>query len=191
VVFVVAVVLGLGFGAGDQYVGSLAAGLWTVSLSQLSAPWLLLPFAFGCTQPRSSRAATAGLVATLSGLTGYFLMVMGPFDGGQWTMTLREMHGLFTSNRLIIIGGFVTGPVFAWLGHLWRTQRAWVSALAVAGSLCLEPLALVVTGRNYPGSAIVWPAEIAAGIVLAGFFFVTGLGHRRRGTSELGKPTAA
>lgn len=188
--YLVAVALGFAFGVGDQYLGSLAAG-WTVSLSQLSAPWLLLPFLFGCCQARPRRAAAVGLVATLAGLLGYFLMVMGPFEGGQWNLTLHEVHGLFVSNRLIIFGGFLTAPAYAWLGQMWRAQRAWVSALAVAGSLCLEPLALVVAGRSFPGSSVVWPVEIACGVLLAGFFFVSGLGYRRRAGSRVGKPTAA
>jgi hypothetical protein len=56
VIFVVAAVIGFAFGSGDQYLGSLslpaALGPWTVSVSQMSALWLLLPFAFGCTQDR-------------------------------------------------------------------------------------------------------------------------------------------
>ena len=73
-VFVLAVVVGLVFGGGDQYLGAINAnGLWTVSLSLLSAPWLVLPFAFGCSQLRTSRAAAIGLVATMSALLGYFL----------------------------------------------------------------------------------------------------------------------
>jgi hypothetical protein len=64
--FLVAVVVGAGFGAGDQYLGSLnTQGLWTVSLSMLSAPWLVLPFAFGCLQLRSSRAAVVGVDVTV------------------------------------------------------------------------------------------------------------------------------
>jgi hypothetical protein len=192
VVFLVAIGVGLVFGGGDQYLGAINAnGLWTVSLSLLSAPWLVLPFCFGCSQLRSSRAARVGLVATMSALLGYFLMIMGPFEGGQWTMNLREIHGLFVSNADNIIGGLLTGPLYGLAGQRWRTRRAWLSAALVAGALCLEPLALTIAGRNAPGDLVVWPAEIAFGVVLASYFLFTGVAFRRRGETGLGGSTRA
>ncbi len=149
-VLLVAVLVGTGFGVGDQYLGSLTAlGSWTETLSLLSAPWLVLPFAFGCSQPRPSRAAIAGLVASMSALAGYFLMIMGPFEGGQWNFTLREAHGLLMSNTLNIVGGLVTGPLYGFLGQRWRTRQAWISAALVARSLCLEPFALTPRGQDF------------------------------------------
>lgn len=183
--YALAVLIGVAFGVGDQYLGSLAVGVWTISVSQLSAPWLVLPFMVGCSQQRAGRAAALGLLATLSALAGYFLMIMGPFEGGHWQLTLQEMHGIYASNRLVIAGAFLTGPLYAWLGQLWRTRRAWLSALAVAGALCLEPFVLLATGRTYPGRGVVWPIEIAVGVLLAAFFFVSRLGYRRRAGSEL------
>ena len=95
VVFLVAIVVGLLFGAGDQYLGSIdARSLWTVSASLLSAPWLVFPFLFGCSQLRAGRAIKVGLVATVAALSGYFLMIMLPFEGGQWSFNLPEIHGL-------------------------------------------------------------------------------------------------
>jgi hypothetical protein len=133
VVFVLAVVVGLVFGGGDQYLGAINAnGLWTVSLSLLSAPWLVLPFAFGCSQLRTSRAAAIGLVATMSALLGYFLMIMGPFEGGQWTMNLREIHGLLVSNAENILGGLVTGPLYG-RGALLGTAGSHHRGQAVSG----------------------------------------------------------
>jgi len=191
VVFVLAVVVGLVFGGGDQYLGAINAnGLWTVSLSLLSAPWLVLPFAFGCSQLRTSRAAAIGLVATMSALLGYFLMIMGPFEGGQWTMNLREIHGLLVSNAENILGGLVTGPLYGLAGQRWRTRRAWLRAGVVAGALCLEPLALTIAGRRYPGDPVVWPAEIALGLALAAYFLLTGVAFRRRVSSGVGDSTA-
>jgi hypothetical protein len=182
VVFVVAVVFGLAFGAGDQYLGSInATGLWTVSLSLLSAPWLVLPFLFGCSQLRSRRAAALGLVVTMSALAGYFLMIMGPFEGGQWTMNLREIHGLVGSNMRNIAGGVVTAPLYGLLGQRWRTRRSWISAVLVAGALCGEPLAQTIAGNRYPGTSIVWPAEIVVGVAAGVYFLLRGITYRRRG----------
>jgi hypothetical protein len=190
-VFVVAVVVGLIFGGGDQYLGSInATALWTISLSMLSAAWLLLPFGFGCSQLRARRAAAVGLVATTSALAGYFLMIVGPLEGGQWTMNLREIHGLLFSNAPNIIGGLITGPLYGVLGQRWRTRRAWVSAVLVAGALCLEPLALTLVGRSYPGDSVVWPSEVGVGIVVAICFIATGVAFRRHVESGLGKNAA-
>jgi hypothetical protein len=62
VVFLVAIAVGLSFGAADQYLCSLfTLGTWTVPLSLLSAPWLVLPFVFGCSQQRAGRATLVGL----------------------------------------------------------------------------------------------------------------------------------
>jgi hypothetical protein len=182
VVLLVAVVFGLGFGAGDQYLGSLVTpGAWTETLSLLSAPWLVLPFAFGCSQLRAGRAAVAGLVVTMSALVGYFLMIMGPFEGGQWSLNFHEVRGLLFSNSLNIVGGLVTGPLYGFLGQYWRARRAWASAALVAGALCLEPFALTAAGRTFRGeSTIVWELEVLAGIAMAAYFLVAGIAYRRR-----------
>ena len=73
VAYLVAVVLGLAFGAADQQLGTLTAelGPWTSTAAQVSAPWLILPFLFGTTQERAQRAAVLGLVVTGSALVGY------------------------------------------------------------------------------------------------------------------------
>jgi hypothetical protein len=46
--FVVAFLVGLAYGAADQYLGSLhpmlTLGSWTPTAALVSAPWLLLPF---------------------------------------------------------------------------------------------------------------------------------------------------
>jgi hypothetical protein len=141
----------------------------------------VLPFAFGFGQLQPRRAATTGLVVTITALLGYFLMIMGPFEGGQWNFSLHEARGLFVSNTLNIFGGFVTGPFYGFLGQRWRTRRAWISAVLVAGALCLEPFALTVAGRTLAGrSRLVWTLETAAGIATAGYFAISGLAYRRR-----------
>jgi len=192
VVFPVVIVVGLLFGAGDQYLGSLdTRGLWTVSVSLLSAPWLVFPFLFGCSQLRASRAAQVGLVATVAALSGYFLMIMGPFEGGQWNFGLREVHGLFASNMQNIFGGLLTGPLYGFLGQRWRTRRAWMSAALVAGALCLEPLAQRLAGKSYPSESVVWTVEVAVGIAMAAYFYLSGSAYRKRSATVLDTPTAA
>jgi hypothetical protein len=192
VVFLVAVVVGLSFGAADQYLGSLfTLGSWTASTSLLSAPWLVLPFVFGCSQLRAGRAALVGLLVTASALSGYFLMIMAPFEGGRSSFDLREIRGLLLSNTLIIIGGLVTGPLYGFLGQRWRTRRAWTSALLVAGALCLEPFAVIAVGRGYEGSKVVWGAEIACGVAVAVFFLARGTAYRHKDEPKVSTDTTA
>ncbi len=187
----VAVIVSLTFGAADQYLGSFpvvhAVGFWTISVSLLSAPWLVLPFLFGCTQERSSRAALLGLAVTLSALAGYFLIIMGPFEGGQWTLTLKEVVGLLRSNGENIVGGMVTCPLYGFLGQQWRTRRAWLSALLVTTAVSLEPLAQTAARKSYPGLTIVGPIETSLGIVAGVVFLAAGIASRRRG----GRPVRA
>ena len=134
-IFPIAILVGLLFGGGDQYLGSvIVSGGWTESVSLMSAPWLVLPFAFGCTQARARRAAQVGLVVTLSALAGYFLMIMGPLEGGRWTMTASEARGLLLSNRENILGGFITAPLYGLLGRAWRDHSGMVQRGGRGGS---------------------------------------------------------
>jgi hypothetical protein len=81
VFFLVAGVVGFVFGAGDQYLGSLfLLGPWTSTVSGMSAPWLVLPFAFGATQAGQRRAMLTGLTAVMCALAGYFVMTLSPLE---------------------------------------------------------------------------------------------------------------
>src|SRR5436853_7609565 len=83
VAYLVAVVLGLAFGAADQYLGSrtVTLGPWAATAAQLSAPWLVLPFLIGVSQQRARKAAVLGLVVTMSALLGYFALTCSPMAG--------------------------------------------------------------------------------------------------------------
>ena len=167
---VVALVLSGAFGAGDQYLGSLtgsghvwAAG-WSSDVSLLSAPWLVLPFVAGATQRDARRAALLGLACTYAALLGYGVMTLSPVEHAH--ITAATVRGFLISERSVLIGGIVTGPLFGWFGQQWRTRRAIVGALVTAAALCLEPLA-----RKSSVDPIryrqVWFAEVAAGLALA------------------------
>ena len=167
--------LGLGFGAADQQLGSLTAelGPWTSTAAQMSAPWIVLPFVVGMTQPRARRAMVLGLVVSVAALLGYFAMTYSPMEIHPWSFDRFSsgMVAVTTSgyNPLYIVGGLVTGPLFGLLGHRWRVRRWWVSATLVAGALCLEPVARGAVGQLMP-PAHVWTAEVAAGAVVAAVF---------------------
>jgi uncharacterized protein DUF6518 len=171
-VVALALVLSAVFGAGDQYLGSLtgsghvwAAG-WSTDISLLSAPWLVLAFVAGATQKEPRRAALLGLACTYAALLGYAVMTLSPVEHAH--LTVATLRGFVVSERPVLLGGIVTGPLFGWFGQQWRTRRAIWGALITAAALCLEPLA-----RRISRSATsiqhrdVWLTEVAAGLVFA------------------------
>jgi hypothetical protein len=184
--YLVAALAGLLFGAGVQYLGTLTMGAvlgtWAWAVSGMSAPWLLLPFVAGMTQTRARRAMMVGLVVTLAALAGYFVMAQSPMEGAPIGRFVPRMVAMIGSgyNPLWIAGGLVSGPLFGLLGQRWRVARSWVSAAVVAFALCFEPLARGLVGMldHHP---VVWGAEIAIGIVLAGSFAFLIANSRRTG----------
>jgi hypothetical protein len=178
VAFVVAIAFGVVFGGGDQYVGSLAAIPWLTSSSLLSAPWLVLPFAFGCTQLQPRRAMLIGALATGSALLGYFVMTLSPIEGVHLSENSHLILGLLRSESHVIVGGVVTAPLYGLLGQRWRTKRSWLSAVLVVGALCFEPLTESAVGR-LPRPATVWISEVGAGLILAGYFLAASVANRR------------
>jgi hypothetical protein len=184
VAYGIAIVAGLLFGAGDQYLGTLAAGsflgTWTWTVSGMSAPWVIAPFLAGSTQGRSRRAMALGLVVTLSALAAYFAMSHSPMEGAAlkdfWPRVTRMVTTGY--NPLWIAAGVVTGPLFGFLGNRWRVDRWWVGAVAVASSLCLEPLARLPVRMLEP-PPVVWGVEVALGIAAAAWFAVVITSARR------------
>lgn len=174
---VIALVLSAAFGAGDQYLGSLSAHPWAADVSLLSAPWLVLAFVAGATQKEPRRAVLLGLACTFAAILGYFLLTDSPLENAHYS--LADARGFVISDPALLVGGLVTGPLFGWFGHRWRTSRALLGALVTAAALCLEPLArradlgsVRTFGRNYLlttpiGSHTVVLAEVAAGLVFA------------------------
>jgi hypothetical protein len=165
-----ALVLSAAFGAGDQYLGSLtgsghlwAVG-WSTDISLLSAPWLVLPFVAGATQREPRRAALLGLACTYAALLGYMVMTLSPVEHAH--ISAAAIRGFMISERGVLIGGIVSGPLFGWFGQQWRTKRRIAGALVTAGALCLEPLARRVTIDPIQDRDV-WLAEVAAGLALA------------------------
>ena len=173
--FLLATLLGLAFGAADQYLGTMLwLGGWTSTVAQVSAPWLVLAFVVGTTQERPRKAMALGLVVTAAALAGYFAMTYSPMEIHPWSLH-RFTAGVVAVttrgwyNPTYILAGLVTGPLFGLLGQRWRVRRWWVSAALVAGVLCLEPVARWATGQLWP-PAPVWTAEVASGIIVAALF---------------------
>ena len=175
--FVVVIAIGFLFGAVDQYLGTTHVtsrlGWWTITVSGMSAPWLILPFLVGVTQERARKAAILGLLVTMAALLGYFYMSNSAFEGvaldRAWPRMAAMMRGDY--NLLWIASGLVTGPLYGYFGHRWRVARSWVGALCVASVLCLEPLARRTAGTaiagGLSGSPVVWTVEVVTGITVA------------------------
>ena len=175
-VVALALVLSAAFGAGDQYLGSLtgsghvwAAG-WSSDISLLSAPWLVLPFLAGATQRDPRRAALLGLACTYTALLAYGAMTVSPIEHAH--VTVATVRGFLMSERNVLLGGIVTGPLFGWFGQQWRTRRAIVGALVTAAALCLEPLARRVSVDPIRYREV-WLAEVAMGLAFAAAVLVS------------------
>jgi uncharacterized membrane protein len=166
--FFIAAVAGAVFGGADQYVGSLSAIPWLVDSSLLSAPWLLLPFLFGCSQRSPRRAVVMGCVVTAFALVGYFVMTLSPVEGVHLHGTLAPILALVRSEKTVIIGGVITAALYGFLGFTWRTTKSWICAVLVGGAFCLEPLASALVGR-LPQQSVVWVLEIAVGVILTAY----------------------
>jgi Family of unknown function (DUF6518) len=173
VIVLLALVVAAAFGAGDQYLGSFSMHPWMADVSLLSAPWLVLAFLAGWTQREPRRAAVLGLGCTLAALVGYGLMTLSPFENAGLTVTTAT--GFVRSSSRIFLAGLVSGPLFAWLGYRWRTERRWLGAVATAALLCLEPLA------HHVRSETARLAEVAAGLAFASYFAVRAAARERAG----------
>src|SRR6185437_13712871 len=119
----VALVLALAFGAGDQYLGSMSWHPWAADVSLLSAPWLVVAFLAGWTQRDPRRGALLGLACTFVALLGYGLMTLSPVENAH--LGVQTVRGFVESERRVLVGGLVTGPLFGWFGQRWRARRAW------------------------------------------------------------------
>jgi Family of unknown function (DUF6518) len=161
-----ALVLAAIFGAGDQYLGSRSMHPWMTDVSLLSAPWLVLAFLAGWTQREPRRAALLGIGCTSAALIGYGVMTLSPIENAH--MSVATISAFIRSEARVLIGGVVTGPLFAWFGQRWRVDRAWHGALATAAALCFEPLARLHAGQAIRSSTVVL-AEVAVGIAMAAY----------------------
>jgi len=189
--FLLAIAIGFVFGALDQYLGTVHVtshlGWWTITVSGMSAPWLILPFLAGLTQERAKRAVALGLVVVMSALAGYFAMSNSVFESvpvaNLWPRTVRM--ATTDANLLWIVGGLITGPVYAYFGHRWRVARSWVGAALVTLALCLEPFARSIVGTGFVGgglngSHVVWASEVVIGLAAAAVFLVALVRSHRR-----------
>jgi hypothetical protein len=161
-----AITLAAAFGAADQFLGARAwlLGSWATDVSLFSAPWLLVAFLAGWSQPTPRRAVILGLLGPLAALVGYWAMTLSPVEGA--VVTVRGVRGLLIGQSVYVVGGLLTGPLFGWFGSRWRSRRDWRSGLTVALVVCCEPFAHAAVGTavSFHG---VWAAEVVVGLAMA------------------------
>jgi hypothetical protein len=124
------------FGAIDQYLGAQYSP-FLIEVSGLSAPWLLLPFLAGASQPAARPAALLGLATTWLAVAAYSFMTASPMEGVH--LTPQMYLDTLARQWPWLAGGLVTGPLYGWLGHRFRVRRSWAVGLLAALPVLLEP----------------------------------------------------
>lgn len=140
----------------------------------ISAPWLVIAFVAGAFCKRPSRAAGAGLIATMAALVGFYAQQspLADLDRGSLRFLANppEMYRFIVTPHLIVfVGGVVTGLAFGAFGSAWAARRSRRAAAAIALCFVLEPLAWVAfgaaAGRDVaPSIWWLWLSEIAVGV---------------------------
>ena len=108
-IYFVAVIVSAVFGGVDQYLGSISAIPWLPEISLLSAPWLVLPFLFACSQRTPRRAILIACVATASALVAYFIMTLTPMENVHLNGSLGPVFALLHSEAHVIVGAARSG----------------------------------------------------------------------------------
>jgi hypothetical protein len=124
------------FGAIDQYLGAQYSP-FLIEVSGLSAPWLLLPFLAGASQPAARPAALLGLATTWLAVAAYSFMTASPMEGVH--LTPQMYLATLARQWPWLAGGLVTSPLYGWLGHRFRVRRSWAVGLLAALPVLLEP----------------------------------------------------
>lgn len=153
-----------------------AGGGARLQAGNISAPWLAIGFFAGALYRRPSRAAGAGLVATLAALVGFYAQQspLADLDRGslRFLSDPAQMYGFIVTPHLIVfVGGVLTGLVFGAFGSAWAAHRSRRAAAALALCFVLEPFAWiafgVAGGRRTSHTWLVWTGEIAVGVIIA------------------------
>lgn len=138
----------VGFGVAAGALKGNNVGL-RADLGNLSAPWLLVAFLPALPCRSVLRGALLGLVSTLLALAGFYLtlsaVLMGHLGGHGY---IGDLVVEFGANRVYLVAGAVTGPLFgalgAWVGHRHRA-RAWL----VAGGLTASEIVVVALVQGH------------------------------------------
>jgi len=101
-------------------------------IGNLSAPWLLVALLPAARSTTLARGAVTGVTSSLAALAGFYatltVVLSGHLGGGGY---VQELGVELRANRIYLVAGLLSGPVFgvlgAWVG---RRRRAWLWLLA-------------------------------------------------------------
>lgn len=157
-------------------------------VGNLCAPWCVLAFLAGRAQRSGRLAAFAGALADVACVAGFYLpfLTLDPqrlglprstplstvalTSLGDW---LRFCAGWFA----VAVAG---GAAYGILGHLWRRSHLLAAGLAVAAPFVAEPALWVLRNGRYEGPSVIWIAEVAFGLAVAGCMVVLARGASSR-----------
>lgn len=141
------------------------------ALGNLSAPWVVVPFAAGATARSARRGALFGLGATLLALLGFYLAEAAVLNLGPhpWYVDLRlTLHW-----NVYDTWGVPTGIAYGALGALWTLRRSRLAGAAVGLAFLAEPLIVLALERRgvWGGAGALqypwlWMTEVAVGFSL-------------------------
>jgi hypothetical protein len=152
-------------------------------VGNLSAPWLLLPFAAGTAAGRRVLVgAVVGLLATVVALLAFYVANAFVLDLGPHSI-VNDLRLTVSPSDYWVRLGLVSGPVFGALGALWRRRGYPSVGLAVVLLLVAEPLFWEAADRTHALPRFAFQPSLAASVSEAGVgvlaFSLTALAVRR------------
>lgn len=182
----VAAAVGVALGVFKGNETGLRAGI-----GNLSAPWLLIALLAALRCRSLPQGAVVGFTSTLVALFGFYAaltaVLAGHLGGGGY---LAELQVEVEANRVYLVAGMVTGPIFgaagAWIGRR-HPQSVWL----VVGSLLASEILVValVQGRQLapPPLYLKWGVDdwtpYIVETLLGVAILLAAMWHRRRPTS--------
>jgi hypothetical protein len=141
------------------------------ALGNTSAPWVLVPFFAGTRCTTLSRAAVAGVVATLAAFLGFYVAEAAILDLGPhpWYVDLQLT---LRSGNVYERWGIFSGLAYGALGWLWVSRRSALAAAAVGIAFVAEPLIVLALdhARIWAGGELyfqypwMWIGELLVGL---------------------------
>jgi hypothetical protein len=138
------------------------------------APWLVLAFLAGRTQPSWRTAVLAGLLADAGCVAGFYLdfLTLDPLELGLATSTDPLTVATTSFGRWIefiaywLVAAVAGGAIYGALGRWWRQSRSPLAAVAVAAPFLAEPVLWPLRNGYYQGPWPLWVAEVAVGLAI-------------------------
>jgi hypothetical protein len=141
--------LGAAIGVGTSFAQADLSGPWA-SLANAASPWLLGAFVAGALSRSRSSAVTAGLLACLAEVIGYYLAT-----------ALRGFAVADSEIAFWTACALIGGPLFGWAGWAWRrapNRLRPVGAAFLPSVFLAEAVGTYAIRLHYAGDAILFAA---------------------------------